>query len=132
MGNTSALNSTVEKTVLPKMLTPTGAIVQVILLLAFLLGPSLFIRYMWKTGWKDAVVSSLYAGILSFLSLIALNPLGFLALFLAIPVYMWALKVRLKCSWETAARYTIVIWGAYLLPLLVIGEVVLSHFTVNT
>jgi len=116
------------KEVLPPSLTLAGALIQWTLVGIFLLGPTPFFVYIAKTRWGDAVKAALYAGILSFLVLVFLRPLGPLAVLVAFPIYMWAVKIRLGGEWRGAFRITLVIWGVLLLPLLLAGSEVLKHF----
>jgi hypothetical protein len=116
------------KEVLPPSLTLTGAIIQWTMVGIFLLGPAPFFVYIAKTSWAEAVKAALYAGILSFLVLVFLRPLGPLAVIVAFPIYMWALKVRFGGEWREAFRITLVVWGVLLLPLLLAGSEVLKRF----
>jgi len=119
------------KEVLPESLTFTGAVIQLILVIVFIVGPTPFLVYISKLTWKESVKTVLYAGFLSFLILLFLNPIGPLAVMVAFPVYMWALKIRLNNEWREAFRLTLVIWGVLLLPLLFIGSEILQHFIVS-
>ncbi|MCE4607292.1 MAG: hypothetical protein F7B59_08220 [Desulfurococcales archaeon] len=119
------------KEVLPESLTLTGAIIQLILVIIFIVGPAPFLFYISKLTWKESVKAVLYAGFLSFLLLLFLNPMGPLAVLFAFPVYMWALKIRLNNGWREALRLTLVIWGVLLLPLLLIGSEILQYFIVS-
>ncbi len=127
--NTTIYNTTEPgKEVLPPSLTLAGALIQWTMVGIFLLGPAPFFVYIAKTSWVEAVKAALYAGILSFLVLVFLRPLGPLAVLVAFPVYMWALKIRFGNDWKEAFRITLVVWGVLLLPLLLAGSEVLKHF----
>ena len=116
------------KEVLPPSLTLAGALIQWTMVGIFLLGPAPFFVYIAKTSWADAIKAALYAGILSFLVLVFLRPLGPLAVLVAFPIYMWALKIRFGNDWREAFRISLVVWGVLLLPLLLAGSEVLKHF----
>ncbi|MEB3759096.1 MAG: hypothetical protein GSR87_04475 [Desulfurococcales archaeon] len=127
--NTTIYNVTEPgKEVLPPSLTLAGALIQWTMVGIFLLGPAPFFVYIAKTSWADAIKAALYAGILSFLVLVFLRPLGPLAVLVAFPIYMWALKIRFGNDWREAFRISLVVWGVLLLPLLLAGSEVLKHF----
>ena len=127
--NTTLYNVTESgREVLPPSLTLAGALIQWTMVGIFLLGPAPFFVYIAKTSWADAIKAALYAGILSFLVLVFLRPLGPLAVLVAFPIYMWALKIRFGNDWREAFRISLVVWGVLLLPLLLAGSEVLKHF----
>ncbi|MCE4614680.1 MAG: hypothetical protein F7B60_04035 [Desulfurococcales archaeon] len=128
MVNVSNTTTNIGGEVLPHRLTLTGAIIQLILVAVFIIGPTPFFVYISKLAWKESVKASIYAGFLGFLILIFLNPMGPVAVLADFLIYMWALKIRLNNEWKEAFRLSLVIWGLLLLPLLFIGTEILKHF----
>jgi hypothetical protein len=70
-------NTTIQQggEVLPPSLTLAGAIIQLILVIVFIVGPTPILVYISRLSWNEALKASIYAGILSFLILVFLNPM---------------------------------------------------------